>query len=111
MAVKIALTPTRFLIHIWRSISFKVFLFIPPYHPLVAQSLTADGDNTGNDDYEKIVGKLKTFSENLAGVYFIDPHNGGRHEFKHEHFSNIDHLHKSGAIILTDKLVEFVENH
>lgn len=89
--------------------NIKVLLFTPPCHPLLAQTHAADGDNTGKQDYEEIVEQLQTFSTNTPGVYFLDISKGGRHEFKHEHFADIDHLHESGAIILTDKLVKFVE--
>ncbi len=87
----------------------KVLLFIPPYHPLITPTRVADGDGTGNDDYKKLVKKLKSLSENNPSVYFLDIHKGGKHEFEHRHFSDIDHLHVSGAQILTSKLVDFVE--
>lgn len=72
------------------------------------KSSVADGDDTGNADYEKIVAKLSQISQQNRGVYFLNIHQGGKHAFRHQHFSGIDHLHISGAQLLTQQLVEFV---
>ncbi len=89
----------------------KVLLFTPPYHPLVADTAVVDGDDTGKADYARLVEKLKILSERFSSVHFLDIHQSGHHEFKHEHFSDIDHLHISGAKLLTERLVKFIEKN
>lgn len=89
--------------------NIKVLLFTPPFHPLLTQTALTDIDGTGKRDYKKIIERLHDLSERYPNVYFIDIHQGGQHQLKHENFSDFDHLHTSGAKILTKTLVDFVE--
>ncbi len=88
----------------------NVLLFTPPYHPAVTKLPVVDGDGTGNADYQLIVRQLQELSKKTSNIHFIDIHKNGHHQFKHLHFSDIDHLHISGAKILTEELADFIKN-
>jgi hypothetical protein len=87
----------------------KVLLFTPPYHPLFAQGKAVDVDGTGRAAYREIVERLGGIAAENPLVIFEDIHRGGEHDFTHEEFSNADHLHETGALRLTKRLVEIVE--
>lgn len=89
----------------------KVLLFIPPFHPVVVGWPTADTDGTGHDDYRKIVERLGELAAGDERVFFVDTHRRGEHEFSHEDFADGDHLLERGALRLTPKLVEIVEEN
>jgi hypothetical protein len=86
----------------------RVLLFTPPYHPLLAKGNTIDPSGTGHADYAKIVARLQSIDAANPLVFFIDIHQGGRHDFPHEEFANPDHLLETGSRRLTPQLVEIV---
>jgi hypothetical protein len=82
----------------------KVLLFIPPVHPLSAYTPAVDPDGTSRADMQKLLAQLTALDAANDKVWFKDINQGGKHDFPHEDFFDIDHLFTPGAEKLTAKI-------
>ncbi|MBL9113663.1 MAG: hypothetical protein JNJ83_01555 [Verrucomicrobiaceae bacterium] len=82
----------------------KVMLFIPPVHPLSAETPAVDPDFTSRQDLSRLTTLLTAMDAADDNIWFHDVNQGGKHDFSHEDFFDIDHLFQSGAEKLTAKI-------
>ncbi len=78
--------------------------FIPPWHPVSANTPAVDDDGTPREAYKRLVDRLEALDSELSYVHFRDFHRAGHHDFRSEEFADAEHLNEAGAKRLTDEL-------
>ncbi len=87
----------------------KVMLFTPPIHPLSQESVAVDADQTSRADLKMLIEKVQALDAGNDRVWFHDVNNGGKHDFAHEDFYDVDHLWSTGSQKLTQRLSDWMQ--
>jgi hypothetical protein len=98
------------VIHTMHQRGLRILLFIPPTHPFCTEYQASDPDGTGPEHHSLVVKKLTELDHKLDRVWFEDFHKAGHHSFPPEDFSDVGHLDRSGALKLTNSLVNIVQS-